>query len=92
MCFAGTTYLPPVWPAMPSHDPYSLKTTLPQVAGSTWGVSLGVEQHFVVQSAGEAAGVGEAALYQMDQGSQMRTKALEIKGDRKKTRVRHHLQ
>lgn len=82
MCFAGATtaYLPRAWAAMPRHGPYSLRTMLPQAAGSIWGASLGVERHSVVQSAGEAAGVGEAVLYQTDQGFQMRMKALKIKG------------
>lgn len=72
-------YLPPAWPAVPRHGPYSQRTMLPQVAGSIWGVSLGAERRSVVQSAGEAAGVGEAVLSQMGQGSQMRMKALKIK-------------
>lgn len=38
-------------------------------------VSLGAKQYSVGRSAGEAAGVGGAVLYQMDRGSQKMMKA-----------------
>lgn len=66
------------------------RTMLPQVAGSIWVASLGAEQRSVGQSAGGAAGVGGAVLYQTDPGSQTRTKAL-TKIKKEGEILRHHL-
>lgn len=80
-CFSGAiTISLPAWPSMPSLASCLPRMMLPQVAGSIWVVSLGAKWHSVGQFAGEAAGVGVAVPYQMDQGSQKTMKALITKG------------